>query len=594
VKAAGHHQFKVGVDLEDNYLDDFTSLSGGRSYTMDVARDVPNGLQYVEEFSYAKVGQGTDKCYNGIDEDGDGIEESIPCTILTDFERSTNTLNWAAFVQDSWQIMPNLTVNVGLRYEEQYLRTGEQIRDYIDPLTGKTIGKNALVLDGLFAPRVGVLYDWTKEGRSKIYGNWGRFYESIPMDINNRAFGGETISENYYDVGNAFGDEDCGTYMPNLADNTQPRLPGLAKDCDGGNNGVPDLGGVTLGSGSDAIGLAPGLALIMPGLGPQYMDEIVFGVEYELFEDLRVGASYQNRSMGRVIEDLSVDGATTYIISNPGEEVDTSELEETREALAAVNPMDPKVAQLDERIRQFKEIKNFDKPRRDYNAFQLTANKRFSNNFFVQGSYTYSVLEGNYPGLFAADNGQLDPNITSQYDLVELLANRDGRLPADRPHNLKIDGYYSFDLKEAGTIIAGARLRAQSGVPIEYLGRHAVYGPNESFILPRGAAGRTEFVTQADLRLQYSRKLGNNLNLSLYFDLFNVFDTQTQASVDEEYTRDRVNPIVGGDEDDLPYLKAQTSRGVETGNPAAKKLNFGNTTSRLAPLSTRFGLRLEF
>ena len=38
---------------------------------------------------------------------------------------------------------------------------------------------------------VGVLYDWTQEGRSKIYANWGRFYESIPMDINNRAFGGE-------------------------------------------------------------------------------------------------------------------------------------------------------------------------------------------------------------------------------------------------------------------------------------------------------------------------------------------------------------------------------------------------------------------
>ena len=30
-----------------------------------------------------------------------------------------------------------------------------------------------------------------EEGRSKVYAHWGRFYESIPMDINDRSFGGE-------------------------------------------------------------------------------------------------------------------------------------------------------------------------------------------------------------------------------------------------------------------------------------------------------------------------------------------------------------------------------------------------------------------
>ena len=44
-------------------------------------------------------------------------------------------------------------------------------------------------------------------------------------------------------------------------------------------------------------------------------------------------------------------------------------------------------------------------------------------------SYTYSRTVGNYPGLFQASNGQLDPNISTQYDLRELLVNRDGPLP---------------------------------------------------------------------------------------------------------------------------------------------------------------------
>ena len=36
-----------------------------------------------------------------------------------------NTFNWSAYLRDSWQIQPNLTLNVGLRYEEQRLRYAE-------------------------------------------------------------------------------------------------------------------------------------------------------------------------------------------------------------------------------------------------------------------------------------------------------------------------------------------------------------------------------------------------------------------------------------------------------------------------------------
>jgi hypothetical protein len=57
---------------------------------------------------------------------------------------------------------------------------------------------------------------------------------------------------------------------------------------------------------------------------------------------------------------------------------------------------------------------------------------------------------GNYPGTFSANNGQLDPNISSQYDLPELLLNRDGPLPNDRPHNIKVTGSYTVPFKSGG------------------------------------------------------------------------------------------------------------------------------------------------
>jgi hypothetical protein len=584
VKAAGHHQIKAGLDMEDNSLQDFSGLSGGVLYIGDMRTPYWEHYRYVTDLDQADA---MDTCTT-TDDANNFVRR--PCTYanVDSFHRSTQTINWASFVQDSWQILPNLTINAGLRYEEQRLRTGEEIRKYEDPLTGRHIGKNALLLDGLFAPRVGLLYDWTKEGRSKIYANWGRFYESIPMDINNRAFGGEIVYDEYFDAAGQ-----CGS-VPSTGDpTTTPRLPSLPEGCPRDQSmdaNFPSFGADLLSGGNPDFLLAPGLALIQPNLGAQYLDEFVFGVEYELLEDLRVGVSYQDRRLGQVIEDVSPDGGTTYIIANPGTTADVSGLKHAADRLPA---LDPKRIAIQNRIEVFEGIKDFDKPKRNYQALQLTAYKRFSKGLFVQGSYTYSKLEGNYPGLYSPDNGQVDPNITSQYDLVELLGNREGRLPFDRPHNIKLDGYYTFDLKQAGEITAGIRFRALSGVPTNTLGRHAVYGADESFVLPRGSGGRTDFVTSTDIRLQYTRPVGKGLKLSFFFDLQNVFDQQIETAVDEQYTADAVDPIIGGTAADLPYLK-RISNDVVTKDPARKRLNFGNTAGLLAPISTRFGVRLEF
>src|SRR5687768_4447163 len=104
------------------------------------------------------------------------------------------------------------------------------------------------------------------------------------MRINSRTFGGETTYYQYYDFAN------CGGADPAL-----PGFPSTAENC----AGTPQYGSA-LGSASSGV---------VPGLKPQYMDELVLGAEYELLEDLTVGLSYQNRRLGRVIEDVSADGA---------------------------------------------------------------------------------------------------------------------------------------------------------------------------------------------------------------------------------------------------------------------------------------------
>jgi hypothetical protein len=57
------------------------------------------------------------------------------------------------------------------------------------------------------------------------------------------------------------------------------------------------------------------------------------------------------------------------------------------------------------------------------------------------------------------------------------------------------------------------------------------------------------------------------------------------------YTTDVVDPSVGGGKGDLPYLERI---GGADGEIARRKLNFGNTTARVLPLSARFGVTLTF
>ncbi|MBA3463395.1 MAG: TonB-dependent receptor [Deltaproteobacteria bacterium] len=604
MKAGGSHEIKAGIDVEDNTSNTARLYSGGAFIQNYVGSDlirVNRWVQLLGKMGSPQVMGNTDPRYDNRCSTPDTSGQTMGniqyvCDYITGdlgapgTEVSGNTLNWSVYLRDSWQIQPNLTLNAGVRYEEQRLRYAEFLRGQVDPLTNETLGKNAMTMTGMLAPRVGILYDWTKEGRSKIYAHWGRFYESIPMRINDRSFGGEVNFQQ------DFAPSQCGA--------PDPRIGGPIGNARNGEGCLTDPNAV--GAQERLIG-ASGV-LIAPGIKPQYMDEIIGGFEYEILDDLKIGVSFQNRRMGRVIEDVSTDNADTYIIANPGE-WSSDEEEKLMDRIDRVDPanLDEK-ARLTRQLNLFKGIRIFDKPRRDYNALQFTMTRRFSKKLYVQGSYTFSKTEGNYPGLISYDNGQVDPNISSQYDLIELLANRVGPLPQDRPHYIKLDGYYTFDLKKAGNITVGTRLRALSGVPINALGGHYLYGGNESFLLPRGQIGRTDFEHSLDLRLIYARNLGKNMQLEFFVDLHNIYNRQGTAGVDDNFapqfklsapnstsgTEQNANPVSGGTYQDLIWVKTIDNRGNESAVPIGKNPNFRNTTGRYSPLNANFGMRLNF
>jgi hypothetical protein len=590
VKAAGYHVFKGGVDYEGSTYDQLGEFSGGLGSfrrSADTSTGGPgtwrlNAFYSIERNltpdevanpSSVTVGPNETICSNG----------HALCKSTGTLNANTGDTSIGAYLQDSWQIVPNFTINGGMRYENQSAGIAKQLQGTVAP-TGETVGAVGFSLDN-WAPRIGFVWDPTQEGKAKVFAHWGRFYENVPMDLNVRALGGEIDNIANYN----------GKHLT-------PGSTGYDPSCNVDHGSVAGDLGKTVSQCSDFTQVAilgGGSEYVTPGLSGQYSDELIIGTEYEVLPDVKVGVNYVHRSLPVVMEDI-LTATGDYYITNPSENFDAQAASLAQQAATEQMSSDPTVkakGALDAgRAAAMARIKLYDKPTRLYDAVQFQVTQRPTKNSLILASYTYSKEQGNFPGLFSTETGQLDPNITSEFDLPALLANRYGALGLDRPHNVKVDGFYRFDLKQAGLVTVGASLRAQSGIPHNVLGADPAYGPGESYLLPRGVGERSPTTGQADVHLSYGRRVGKGSVLEVFGDVFNLTDAQQEATQDEIFTDDAAKPIVGGDMNDLKHLKVfDVSSSLETAKTPTVNPNFGHTTAYLqAPRSFRFGVRLTF
>jgi hypothetical protein len=151
---------------------------------------------------------------------------------------------------------------------------------------------------------------------------------------------------------------------------------------------------------------------------------------------------------------------------------------------------------------------------------------------FVRGSYTWSHYYGNFDQDGSANINDANVFVGSSNIADgagrQLWNFREGDLRGDRPHMLKVYGYYS--LKWNAT--AGAFLVAQSGQPWEAWNYEPYAALTTSTIEtarnaePAGSR-RTDGHWQLDLNYTQNIRLAPRLNLQLAADLFNVNNRQT-------------------------------------------------------------------
>ena len=151
-----------------------------------------------------------------------------------------------------------------------------------------------------------------------------------------------------------------------------------------------------------------------------------------------------------------------------------------------------------------------------------------SNNWLFYTSYTLSRLYGNYSGLSQSDeNGRTSPNVGRGYDYPAMMFDQSGnpvygRLPTDRPHQVKAQFVYAFNF---GTNV-GLSEYLSSGVPVS---RELGILPTSNYpvqYMGRLSDGRTDALSQTDLYVSHDLKFSGDRKLRLELTVTNLFNQQ--------------------------------------------------------------------
>jgi len=475
VSAAGDHSLKAGFQREEIYNDVFEGYNGDRinyywdrSFTTLAGESVRGTYGYFRLFNIAAQGE-------------------------------VETNNDAIFLQDTWNVSPTLTFNIGVRAEHESIPNFGAVGP--DPAIEFDYGDK-------IAPRLGFAWDVTGDAKWKVYGSYGIYYDVTKYEMPRGSFGGNKWVDFWFTF-----------------DNPDPFLNNTA-GCTVGNNtifDVPVCPAGTLVEAWDRRGNSADPALVdlvgVPGIDPDIKPmeswEFQLGVDHQLTSTIQVGARYVHKEITRAIEDVGFlfpEIGEWYIIANPGE------------GLVGV-PDDDGLT--------------FPKPKREYDALELTLDKRFSDNWSLRAYYTLSRLYGNYSGLANSDEqnsvgsprdpagtgGRRSPNVSRLFDTVTSMYDANGNhvygeLATNRTHQLGAQLLYAFDFG----LSIGATQYIGSGTPRSEIATV----PAHSFFYPlgRGNLGETDWLTQTDLSL-WQKFDFSRVTFSVGLTVLNLFDEDT-------------------------------------------------------------------
>jgi outer membrane receptor protein involved in Fe transport len=436
--------------------------------------------------------------------------------------------SFGAYVQDTWRAAAGLTLSLGLRWDTEDLLSYQ--------------GATVLSLQNEWQPRLGVVWDPWNDGRTKIYAFGGRFYYSLPTIGTAVAFHNFAVVHTYnFDPISIEQD-------PNVVNHETPWC---------------EFGCGATGEGTDRFDS------VDQGLKGSYQDEYSLGVERAIDATLTVGLKATYRTLGNAIEnrcdfDAGVPGvnATDCAIINPGSGEKFAKgdapvcngLDDPYYACTAAGPATPAASRL-------------------YRGIELVARKSVGDKLWLQASYVYSSLRGNYDGAVNEAFQNTTPGLNQDFDWPYYWHEAYGSLFLDRPHRFRFDGYW---VTPPGLTL-GLQAFAASGPPFDQIG-YVGYVGAMTYLVPRGSAGRLPTEWDANLSLSYPIQFGP-ATVTLVAYAFNVFNHQTPTSQNPFWTLGEADgyPNTIYDPDQEPHNE-----------------DYGKYTGRQAPRYFRGAVRVSF
>ena len=430
------------------------------------------------------------------------------------------------YVQDSWKLLKRLTVNVGARFEKETI-----------PSFQPNVQKYALQwgLGDKIAPRLGASYDLFGNGKVKLSGGWGRYYDWIKYDLPRGTFGADVWHVYYRTL-----DQADTAFLNSIS---LANLPGTDLWAEGHNGSLFRDRRV------------PGFQYLDKAVKAPSTDALNAGVEWEIMPKMVFTGRYVRTSLNRTIEDMGVldaEGNEVYRYGNPGEGLNKAEPASGASCPITVGgacavPMP--------------------KAKRNYDALELSLARRFGSGYLFDAGYTYSRLYGNYSGTqstdeirpatlgygfagnqqFASQTYRPGGNANRYFDLDEALYDSHGKLglngnlPTDRPHVFKFYGAKEFKF---GTEVGGF-LRVSSGTPVTT--QVDTINQIPFYVNGRGDAGRTPVFSQTDLLVAHEFKVGEGKRVRLEMNVINVFNQKTALFTFDRLTREENSTTTGMD-----------------------------------------------
>jgi hypothetical protein len=448
----GTHNFKFGYQLNrlsndifqrfnQPFVQMFAGFSGATNYGAGTAYGANTTCPALE----ASVGNGNCQGTDGY-------------VVVQDFgtQGQATSFNHAFFAQDAWTIGHGITINAGVRVEREYL-PGEKFTGETDssiPLGNAPSHPINFGWGDKIAPRIGAAWDVFRDGRMKVFGSYGQFYDQMKLNVAISSFGGQWWQNCAY----ALNTTDYTSIIPAFNTGNPPRYCVGPNDTStanwlGGNQpaGLSFIENTNYRTWPTTCSTCSQLQEgVMPGLKPYEQHESVFGTDYQIAKNLAFEARWDRRRLDHVIEDSAIYNPAvgeTFVIVNPGQGVNKTFSSfynflypSTPLTCTAAVPCPP-----DHVIPAA----------RSYDGVELRLTKSISQHWFGMFSYTYSKLRGNYTGLTSSDladggyGGRNSPNNSRSFDEDYFSWNANGGsssglLPTDRPSTFKGYAYYEM------------------------------------------------------------------------------------------------------------------------------------------------------